>query len=400
MKQAKEIEIDLFNYSLAEDKIAKYPLAERDSSKLLIYKKGAIHSEYFRNLNLHLPENSLLCFNNTKVIYSRLFFKKTSGAKIEIFCLEPILPKSHDEIFASTSQCKWKCMVGNLKKWKSGNLVKQIEINGNKFDLTAELESRDAQNTIVKLSWNTNASFGEILEAEGNIPIPPYLNRESETIDKQRYQTLYANISGSVAAPTAGLHFSQTVFDLLSKKNIIIEPITLHVSAGTFQPVKTNTIGDHIMHREYFSVSADTIRKIKLNLGNITATGTTTMRTIESLYYIAYNISKGIFDFNVTQWEAYKDKNRINPEQALDIILDYMEKSSLSVLNASTEIIIVPGFKFSFVNRLITNFHQPRSTLLLLVAAFIGENWKNVYEYALNNNYRFLSYGDSSLLIP
>jgi S-adenosylmethionine:tRNA ribosyltransferase-isomerase len=400
MKQAKEIEIDSYYYNLPDHKIAKYPLAERDSSKLLIYNKAKIHSENFTNLYLYLPENSLLCFNNTKVVYSRLFFQKKSGAKIEVFCLEPILPKSYDEIFASTSQCKWKCMVGNLKKWKSDNLVKQIEINGCKFDLLAEIESRDAQDIVVKFSWNSSKSFGEILESEGNIPIPPYLNRASEAIDKQRYQTLYANIKGSVAAPTAGLHFSTPVFDSLIAKNIKIEPITLHVSAGTFQPVKTGTIGEHKMHKEYFSVSAKAIEQIKLNIGNITATGTTTMRTIESLYFIAENISKGIFDFNITQWEAYADHTRLNPAQALDTILEYMTKNSLSVLNASTEIIIVPGFRFNYISRLITNFHQPRSTLLLLVAAFIGDDWENVYHYALNNNFRFLSYGDSSLLIP
>ncbi len=400
MKQAKEIGIDSFNYNLPDDKIARYPLSQRDKSKLLIYNKGNIFTDSFNNVGKHLLKNSLLCYNNTKVVYARLFFKKQSGANIEVFCLEPVNPKSYDLIFSSSKTCEWKCIVGNLKKWKGKVLSKEILINNRTITLTAELISRMEQDVFIRFFWNSNDTFGDILEYNGNIPIPPYLKRNSEQIDKQRYQTLFADIKGSVAAPTAGLHFTENVFESLKNKDISIAPVTLHVSAGTFKPVKADTIGKHIMHNEHFSISKNALYMIKNNYGKITATGTTTMRTLESLYYIANRIYNRDFNFHIKQWEAYEKKIDIPAIEALNIILEYIDKENLQMINASTEIIIVPGFKFKFVNRLITNFHQPQSTLLLLVAAFIGQDWKQVYDYALHNDYRFLSYGDSSLLIP
>jgi S-adenosylmethionine:tRNA ribosyltransferase-isomerase len=401
MNQPQEIRIESFNYPLLDKQIAKYPVSERDTSKLLIYNKGKISTNQFLNIDAHIPENSLLLYNNTKVIYARLFFKKASGAKIEIFCLEPIQPKPYEEMFSSKQTCTWKCIVGNLKKWKENILEKDIRINGQHIKLLAKQIERNGQDVIIQFEWTNGICFSDILESEGNIPIPPYLKRKSEPIDKKRYQTVYADIKGSVAAPTAGLHFTPRTFELLQKKNIHINPLTLHVGAGTFQPVKTDTIGAHQMHTEHFVVSRQNLELIKKYLGNITNVGTTTLRTLESLYWLSLHIAnKNTSVLHVNQWDPYEAQTSISPQESIEILLNYLNQNNIEQLNASTDIIIVPGYKFKFTNRLITNFHQPKSTLLLLVAAFIDSDWKKVYQYALENDYRFLSYGDSSLLIP
>jgi len=399
----KEIRIEDYNYNLPDSRIAKYPLTERDSSKLLVYNNGEIEDACFKNLATFLPDDSLLIFNNTKVIQARLHFQKATGAQIEIFCLEPYSPNDYLLNFQQTQRCSWVCLIGNLKKWKEDKLTKEIEINGQKVIITANKIQSDASSHIIEFEWdNQDYTFSELLEATGELPIPPYLNRKTEKEDKQTYQTVYSKIDGSVAAPTAGLHFTDAVFHSLGEKGIQTAEVTLHVGAGTFRPVKSEQIKDHVMHSEFISVKREVIDQLLNHKGKIIAIGTTSVRTLESLYYLGMTLGEGEgSDLKVTQWQAYeKPENNITVQDSLLNILDYLNARNLNTFIAHTQIIIAPGYKFKIVDGIITNFHQPQSTLLLLVSAFVGNgNWKNIYKHALSNEYRFLSYGDSSLLL-
>ncbi len=400
----QNITIEDYNYDLPETNIAKYPLAERDQSKLLVYKNGEIQDQQFQDLHKMLPENSLLVFNNTKVIRARLFFRKSTGALIEIFVLDPVEPADYAQNFQQTEKCCWKCIVGNARKWKSGKLTLSVQINNKEIHLNATVNSQTEDGRIIEFSWdNSNFTFSEILEAAGNIPIPPYLNRESEASDLQRYQTVYSKIKGSVAAPTAGLHFTDSVFNNLKKANIKTAELTLHVGAGTFKPVKANEIGKHEMHTEHILVSKAFIQQLLEGNKSIIAVGTTSIRTLESLYYLGAQIIQNTnidsVNLKVKQWEAYAIQKLYSKEEVLNAIISYLNKHNLDSLNASTQIIIAPGYKFKIVKGMITNFHQPKSTLLLLISAFLGSKWKEIYEHALQNNYRFLSYGDSNLYL-
>jgi len=397
------IYIDEFNYSLPDERIAKYPLAQRDSSKLLIYKNEVISENVFNSISTYLPENSLLVYNNTRVIQARLIFQKSTGAHIEVFCLEPLSPADYAQSLSSNTECEWKCMVGNLKKWKTENLSKNICIHGITVEFNAELLHSDGLTNSVKFSWNnSNIHFAEILEEVGELPIPPYLHRKTEESDLTTYQTVYSKIKGSVAAPTAGLHFTSEVLKSLESKNIETDEVTLHVGAGTFQPVKNQNIADHQMHSEVISVHRSTIEHLQKKLGNIIAVGTTSVRTLESLYFIGSTLIFPIEELKtlkVEQWQPYGVQSDISPFEALQKVLNYMYTNNLPTLHAETQILIKPGYKFRLVNGIITNFHQPKSTLLLLVSAFVDGNWKSIYDYAMENNFRFLSYGDSSLLL-
>lgn len=393
-----------YTYNLSVDKIALYPLKNREQSKLLIYKDKKITESYFGNIHKFLPSGSLLVFNNTKVVKARLIFHKETGAKIEIFCLEPYEGLINIEKSLNQKRSvKWQCLVGNSSKWKSGKLKTEITIKGRKVKITAQ-RIKQGEYSLVEFEWLPEEfSFGDILLSMGKIPLPPYINRKDEEEDAIRYQTIYANVNGSVAAPTSGLHFTEDVISSLKKKSIETLPLTLHIGAGTFKPISGNDIMQHQMHPEYFSISKELIESI-INKGErqIISTGTTTMRTLESLYYTGLKIlsgkTKGNYFF-IEQWIPYNQSSeRIAIKTSLEAIYDYMLKNKFDALNGETQIIIVPGFEFKIVDILVTNFHQPGSTLLLLVAAFIGEDWKKVYEYANNNNFRFLSYGDSSLL--
>lgn len=397
----ENIRIEDYSYNLPDEKIAKYPLQERDQSQLLVYNQGDISKDNFINLNNYIDSDSTLVFNNTKVIQARLAFNKSTGAKIEIFCLEPIEPADYNLAFQETEKLKWKCIVGNLKKWKSGKLSKRISVENTEIDLQAERISSDANSHIIEFTWNNDSiNFSQILENVGVTPIPPYLNRESETIDKDRYQTIYSKLKGSVAAPTAGLHFTERTLEKLKQKNISIAEVTLHVGAGTFKPVKTETIDEHEMHTEHFIINKKTIENLK-KANKIVAVGTTSVRTIESIYWLGVKLlTNQSFESHISQWEAYKLENNISKIDALNAIVQFMDSKNIDQIDASTQIMIFPGYTFKMVDVLITNFHQPKSTLLLLIAAFIGENWKNAYDFALNNEFRFLSYGDSSILIP
>lgn len=399
----KDINIEDYFYNLPENKIAKHPLNNREDSKLLFYNKGEISEKKFNEIPKIIKNDELLIFNNTKVIQARLNFRKETGAKIEVFCLEPIQPSDYNLIFQSTKSCKWKCIVGNLKKWKKGNISFDYIDKNNTTKIYATKLSSENDSHIIEFSWdNENISFADILEKNGEIPIPPYLNRKSEESDLTRYQTVYSKHKGSVAAPTAGLHFSNNTFKKLADKNIKIDNVTLHVGAGTFKPVKTNSVLNHEMHTEHFSVTKKLLQNILQNIGKIIAVGTTTVRTLESLYFLGLKLglNKNLNTFHISQWEVYDFNEKINTEEAIQNIITYMNINKIEVLNASTQIIIVPSYKFMIVNKLITNFHQPKSTLLLLISAFINEDWKNIYNFALENNFRFLSYGDSSLLVP
>jgi len=398
-----DINIQDFNYELPEDKIAKYPLSKRENSKLLIYEKGNISQQTFSNILDISKKNELLIFNNTKVIQARLNFKKETGANIEVFCLEPIQPADYSLMFQSTKTCKWKCIVGNLKKWKKGKISSTITLEKGTSTIYAEKNETFEDAHIIEFSWeNTNLTFGEILETSGQTPIPPYLKRKSEDTDIIRYQTVYSKHKGSVAAPTAGLHFTKEILNKLKENGVHTDNVTLHVGAGTFKPVKSDFVSEHEMHTEHFSVTIGLLQKLIKNIGNTTAVGTTTVRTLESLYFLGVKLSiqPTTTIFHINQWEVYDLDYTISIKNALENIINYLEKNKLSKIDASTQIIIVPGYKFKIVNKLITNFHQPKSTLLLLISAFIGKDWKKVYEFALKNNFRFLSYGDSSVLIP
>ena len=401
----KHIKIEDYNYPLPDERIAKFPISRRDQSKLLIYNKGSISQDVFYHLPNYLPSDTLLVFNNTRVIQARLHFRKMTGALIEVFLLEPAVPTDYEQIFQARSHCSWYCIIGNLKKWKEGDLQKIMDIHGKEITLTVRRQEMHQTSHKVDFEWNDNSiSFAEIIDAVGELPIPPYLNRNTEESDKITYQTVYSKIKGSVAAPTAGLHFTQEVLDAIDQKQIIREEITLHVGAGTFKPVKSKEIEGHMMHTEFFSVKKTTIEKLIHYHASAIAVGTTSVRTLESLYYIgcklANNPEYSSELLHVDQWEPYDMHYQLSPIEALQQIMDYMERNHLNVLQADTQIIIAPGYDYKIVKMLITNFHQPQSTLLLLVSAFVNGDWRRIYDYALANDFRFLSYGDSSLLIP
>ena len=434
----EEILIEEYNYPLPDERIAKYPLANRDQSKLLVYRDGKVSEDRFFRVGEYLPAESLLIYNNTRVIQARLVFHKTTatqplhnatqplhnaaGARIEIFCLEPLVPHDYQLSLGSTGGCTWKCMIGNAKKWKTGALSLPVLLpSGNTITLFAEKGEQTGNTFAVHFSWNLSAkrsdseavqqqsgltgvadlniSFAEILDAVGELPIPPYLNRKTEESDKTTYQTVYSRIKGSVAAPTAGLHFTDSVLSGLRQKGIQTAEVTLHVGAGTFQPVKVADANQHTMHTEIIAVPRETIQQIIAKLGHIVAVGTTSMRTLESLYFLgAQLLHHSTQPLSVAQFEPYEQEHTLSTREALQAIVDYLEQTGQDTLHAETQIMIKPGYTFRVVDQLITNFHQPKSTLLLLVSAFVGGDWHTIYDYALSHDFRFLSYGDSSIL--
>ena len=423
MRNPKDIQIADFAYELPDERIAKYPLAERDSSKLLIYNHGTITHRHFRDLPELLPEGSLMVMNNTRVIQARLHFRKETGALIEVFCLEPAEPHDYVLMFQQTEACAWHCLVGNAKKWKVGALEREIVVEGKTLTLSVERGEED----LVHFSWNdSTVTWAQVLDACGELPIPPYLNRATEASDLKTYQTVYSKVKGSVAAPTAGLHFTPAVLEAIDRRGIERAELTLHVGAGTFKPVKSERIEGHEMHSEWIYVPRTVVEALVRHGGECTAVGTTSVRTLESLYYIGLKILKNPEateeDLKVAQWEPYdnEDNNENDNDNessfinhhssfvirhsslpSLSAILDWMDRNHTNALHTSTQIIIAPGYRYHIVSRMITNFHQPQSTLLLLVSAFVGgDRWKEIYRYALDHDFRFLSYGDSSLLIP
>lgn len=405
MEETKHIKISDYNYPLPDDRIAKFPLSVRDQSKLLVYRHGEISETIFTSLPDYLEAGNLMIFNNTKVIQARLHFRKETGALIEIFCLEPIQPNDYALNFQQTQHAAWLCMIGNLKKWKEGSLHKEMTVKGHPIILNATRGQCHGTSHWVDFTWNNpDVTFADILEVFGELPIPPYLNRDTQESDKETYQTVYSKIKGSVAAPTAGLHFTQRVLDNLAHKGVDLEEVTLHVGAGTFKPVKSEEIEGHEMHIEYISVNRTTIEKLIAHQGEAIAVGTTSVRTLESLYYIGATLSKNPEsnqeELHVTQWQPYENQVQLSAVEALQHILDYMDRHQLDALHTSTQIIIAPGYEYKIVKKIVTNFHQPQSTLLLLVSAFVKGNWRTIYDYALGHGFRFLSYGDSSLLIP
>ncbi len=402
----KHIHISDYNYPLPDDRIAKFPIDRRDHSKLLIYNRGEVSEDKFYNLHDYLPKGSLMVFNNTRVIQARIHFRKETGALIEVFLLEPAAPSDYEQMFQTTSRCEWLCLVGNLKKWKGGSLLRVFDINGKHVVLTATRIKEAGTSQRVGFSWdNAAVSFAEILDAVGELPIPPYLNRDSQESDKTTYQTVYSKIKGSVAAPTAGLHFTNDVLKSLDDAGIDREEVTLHVGAGTFKPVKSEEIEGHEMHTEYICVHKGTLEKLLQHDCCAIAVGTTSVRTLESLYYMGVKLQKNPNltedELHVNQWQPYDDNDSdITPKEAIANILNYLNTNELETLHSSTQIIIAPGYEYKIVKMLVTNFHQPQSTLLLLVSAFVHGDWHKIYDYALAHDFRFLSYGDSSLLIP
>ena len=390
-KEMKPIYIADYNYPLPDERIAKYPLPQRDHSKLLVYRDGKVTEDRFYNVGDYIAPHSLLIYNNTRVIQARLEFHKPTGARIEVFCLEPLAPHDYQLSLGSTVGCTWKCMVGNVKKWHD----EPIELKAGNFILRAYKEQTLGNTFAVRFAWDEpNVSFAEILDAAGELPIPPYLNRKTEASDLKTYQTVYSRIKGSVAAPTAGLHFTDAVLDDLRSRGIETDEVTLHVGAGTFLPVKTADANEHTMHTEIIAVPRETIAHIQTQLGHIVAVGTTSMRTLESLYFIGCHPDQA----TVGQFEPYENDYTLSVYDALQAILDYLDATKQTTLHAETQIMIKPGYQFRLVDQLITNFHQPQSTLLLLVSAFVGGDWHTIYDYALSHEFRFLSYGDSSIL--
>lgn len=400
----QKIRIEDYSYELPEDRIAKYPLERRDSSRLLIFKDRSIRESKFSNLAEFIPEGSLMVFNNTKVVPARLFFRKPSGASIEVFCLEPFRPSDYNVSFAQTEECEWKCVVGNAKKWKEGEIFLDNHTGDNELaetDLRAFMVSRGDGDYVVRFTWSGGKTFSEVLSLCGNLPIPPYLHRDTEALDLERYQTTYARFNGSVAAPTAGLHFTPEVISDLRNAGVKTADVCLHVGAGTFLPVKSEYVSDHRMHSEVFSVSRDLVKAVRDQLaagGKIVAVGTTSTRTLESLYYAGARIMSDGYPVPTEQWDPYGNAPDVEPLESISAIYDYMCRNSMDVLTSRTRIIIVPGYVPKIVDVLVTNFHQPQSTLLLLISAFVGDSWKDIYRYALDNGFRFLSYGDSSVL--
>lgn len=403
--KTQQIRIEEYDYPLPDERIAKFPLAKRDESKLLLYKDGQVSESVFKHIADYLPAGSLLVYNNTRVIQARLLFQKATGARIEVFCLEPAEPHDYALIFQQTERCSWICLVGNLKKWKDGLLTKKVTIQGEEVILSAEKKESHGDSHRIEFTWdNPKYTFADLLDAAGVLPIPPYLHRETEKSDLVTYQTVYSKIKGSVAAPTAGLHFTPEVLADVDAHGIGREEVTLHVGAGTFKPVKSETIEGHEMHTEFISVRRSSIERIQKNLGKIIAVGTTSVRTLESLYYIGVKLASHpdatSEELVVNQWMPYEaENNQIPVAEALQHILDYLDRHQADKLVTATQIIIAPGYEFKVVRGIITNFHQPKSTLLLLISAFVKGNWRTIYDYALSHDFRFLSYGDSSLLL-
>ncbi len=428
----KEIHISDYCYELPEERIAKFPLAERDHSKLLIYNKGAVSEDVFYRLPDHLPEGALMVMNNTKVIQARLHFRKGAaqtpqtgaataesttgagaaaagaasqqGALIEVFLLEPFVPADYEQMFQTRGRCSWLCLVGNLKKWKEGALRRQIDVKGQTVEVRAVRRGEHGTSQWIDFEWDGDASFADIIDVMGELPIPPYLNRATQESDLTTYQTVYSKIKGSVAAPTAGLHFTERVLAAVDARGIEREEVTLHVGAGTFRPVKSETIGDHAMHTEYIAVRRQTLERLLAHGGEAIAIGTTSVRTLESLYYMGVKVQDNPdldeSQLHVSQWTPYEQPATASAVDALRALLAWMDARGLTVLHSSTQIIIAPGYEYKVVKLLVTNFHQPQSTLLLLVSAFVHGDWRRIYDYALGHDFRFLSYGDSSLLIP
>ena len=405
--ETQHIHISDYTYELPDERIAKFPIAQRDHSKLLVYRHGEVSEDVFYHLPDYLPTGALMVFNNTKVIQARIHFRKETGALIEVFLLEPAAPSDYELMFQTHGHCEWYCLVGNLKKWKEGSLRRSLEVNGVTLTLQATRVGEHGTSQHIAFDWdNDNVSFAEILDAVGELPIPPYLNRETQESDKTTYQTVYSKIKGSVAAPTAGLHFTDQVLSELDAHGIDREELTLHVGAGTFKPVKSEEIGGHEMHSEYISVRKQTMEKLLRHHASAIAVGTTSVRTLESLYYMGMKLEQNPNlteeQLHVNQWEPYQlsPEQEITPEKAIQNLLDYLLRNDLNTLHTSTQIIIAPGYQYKIVKMLVTNFHQPQSTLLLLVSAFVHGDWRKIYDYALAHEFRFLSYGDSSLLIP
>ena len=405
--KTKDIHISEYNYELPDERIAKFPKAERDHSKLLVYNKGEVGEDIFYNLPNYLPQGALMVYNNTKVIQARLHFRKETGALIEIFLLEPAEPADYEQMFQQTRRCSWLCLVGNQKKWKEGTLCRELRIKNEELRISATRRGEHGTSQWIDFEWdNERVNFAEILDEMGELPIPPYLNRETQESDKTTYQTVYSKIKGSVAAPTAGLHFTERVLSDIDARGIEREEVTLHVGAGTFKPVKSDTIGEHPMHTEYIAVRRHTLERLLAHNCEVIAVGTTSVRTLESLYYMGLKVVQNPDireeELHVNQWEPYEE-GRCKMEDVRSVIqalLDWMIRKELTVLHSSTQIIIAPGYPYHIVKMLITNFHQPQSTLLLLVSAFVKGDWHKIYDYALAHDFRFLSYGDSSLLIP
>ena len=403
MPDTQDIRIEDYDYPLPDERVAKFPLAQRDSSQLLVYKDGEIAHRHFADLPSLLPDDAMLVFNNTRVIQARMRFRKPTGAVIEVFCLEPLLPVDYALSLQSTHSCRWLCLIGNAKKWKEGALQLSFAHNGREVALNARRGAQRGDGYEVDFEWNDDTiTFGELLETLGELPIPPYLNRATEESDKTTYQTVYSKIEGSVAAPTAGLHFTPAVLDAVRAKGIPTCELTLHVGAGTFKPVKSDTIADHEMHTEYISVSRSLIEELCRTTRRVVAVGTTSVRTLESLYYIALSLYRNpqatAEQLRVQQWAPYTDNPTLSRAEAMQLILDYLDRTGADRLVSATRIIIVPGYKFHIVDGIVTNFHQPRSTLLLLISAFVSGDWRRIYDYALSHDFRFLSYGDSSFL--
>ena len=408
MTDPRHIHISDYNYPLSDERIAKFPKNRRDHSKLLVYRKGEVGEDVFYNLSDYLPKGALMVFNNTKVIQARMHFRKGTGALIEVFLLEPAEPSDYELMFQTSGHCAWYCLVGNLKKWKEGSLTREIDIKGVNVVVTATRGPVHGTSHRVDFTWEPTVSFADVIDAMGELPIPPYLNRETQESDKTTYQTVYSKIKGSVAAPTAGLHFTPEVLSALDAHGIDREELTLHVGAGTFRPVKSEEIEGHEMHTEYISVRRETIQKLIDHNACAIAVGTTSVRTLESLYYMGLKVLSNPDlteeQLHVSQWEPYEGQESGVGSQdavvALQALADWMDAHSLQVLHSSTQIIIAPGYDYKIVKMLVTNFHQPQSTLLLLVSAFVKGDWRRIYDYALSHDFRFLSYGDSSLLIP
>lgn len=403
-ENVKTIRIEDYDYPLPDERIAKYPLAERDSSKLLVYRHGEVSEDRFTSLPTYLPKGALMVFNNTRVIQARLHFRKETGALIEVFCLEPLAPREYASMFVAVGSCSWICMVGNFKKWKEGALERTINVNGTTCTLTATRVATHGANHEVRFDWDGGFTFAEVLDAVGELPIPPYLNRETQESDLRTYQTVYSKIKGSVAAPTAGLHFTERVLADLDAHGIEREELTLHVGAGTFKPVKSEQIAGHEMHSEYIVVRRETIDKLIAHDGKAIAVGTTSVRTLESLYYIGLLILQhpeaSEEDLHVPQWMPYETDSTVSTVEALTAVRDWLDRNELTALHTTTQIIIAPGYDYHIVQMMVTNFHQPKSTLLLLVSAFVHGDWHCIYDFALSHDFRFLSYGDSSLLMP